>query len=162
MNREEASGISEIEHLLPKRTPGRRGKEAGMGSLEAKRREVRGSGEGNWIWPDKLPNVKETKALIGIALEIAVKLVFTNFVYTFGGENYLQSFGGPIGARLTMCASRLVMQDWHENFILRLKQSKIFEKLGTLYVDDGRNMWEVFDRGTRYVKETGTLEVMDE
>ena len=127
LNREAVTNISEIEHLLPKRTPGRRGKEAGMGSLEAKRREVRESGEGNWIWPTLLPTERETRMLIGIALEIAVKMVFTNFIYTFGGESYLQGFGGPIGARLTMCASRLVMQDWHENFVLRLKQSKLFD-----------------------------------
>ena len=95
LNRGEASSISEIEHLLPRRTPGRRGKEAGMGSLEARRREVRESGEGNWIWPDTLPTVSDTKTLIGIALEIAVKLVFTNLIYTFGGENYLQSLAAP-------------------------------------------------------------------
>ena len=99
--------------MLPKRTPGRRGKEAGLGSLEVRRREVRESGEGNWVWPEAVPTVRETKILIGIALEIAVKMVFTNFVYTFGGESFLQSFGGPIGARLTMCAARLVLQDWH-------------------------------------------------
>ena len=98
---------------------------------------LRESGEGNWIWPETLPTVRETKILIGIALEIAVKLIFNNFVYTFGGESYLQSFGGPIGARITMCDSRLVMQDWHEHFVERLKRSKLFEKLGGLYVDDG-------------------------
>ena len=67
-----------------------------MGSLEAKRREVRESGEGNWIWPEILPTVRETKLLIGIALEIAVKMVFTNFIYTFGGESYLRKARGPI------------------------------------------------------------------
>ena len=161
LNRESSADISEIAHLLPRRTPGRRGKEAGMGSLEAKRREIRESGEGNWVWPDTIPTIREIKIMIGIALEIAVKLVFTNFVYTFGGESFLQGFGGPIGARLTMCASRLVMQDWHENFTMRLKQSKIFERLGGLYVDDGRNMLEVFEHGTRFVQETGTLEIME-
>ena len=76
LNREESSGLSEVLHLLPKRTPGRRGKEAGMGSLEAKRREVRESGEGNWVWPETLPTEKETRELIGIAMEIAVKTLF--------------------------------------------------------------------------------------
>ena len=37
LNRDICSGTSEIEHLLPKRTPGRRGVEAGIGSLEVKR-----------------------------------------------------------------------------------------------------------------------------
>jgi len=162
LNGGESSDIRDIEHLLPKRTPGRRGREAGMGSLEAKRREVRDSGEGNWIWPEELPNEKETRILIGIALEIAVKMVFNNFIYTFGGESFLQSFGGPIGARITMCVSRLVMQDWHEQFITRLRESKLFERLGGLYVDDGRNLYEVFEYGTRYVYETETLEILEE
>ena len=72
-----------------------------------------------------------------------------------------RALGGVIGARLTMCASRLVMQDWHENFVMRLKQSKLFEKLGGLYVDDGRNMYEVFEYGTRFIPQTGTLETSE-
>ena len=81
------------------------------------------------IWTDILPTEKEKRILLGIALEIAVKMVFINFIYTFGVESYLQIFGGPVGARLTMCASRLVMQDWHEHFNIRLKKSHLFEKL---------------------------------
>ena len=53
------------------------------------------------------------------------------------------------------------MQDRPEHFILSLKESKIFEKLGGLYVDDGRNMYEVFEHGTRYVYETGTLKILE-
>ena len=87
LNKKYCEGIKEIEHLLPKRTPGRRVKEAGMGSWEARRREVRESGEGNWIWPEKLPKEKETRKLLGMALEIAVQLNFTNFIYTFGGKS---------------------------------------------------------------------------
>ena len=77
------SDISEIEHSLPKINPRRRGKEGGMGSLEAERRKVRRSGEGNWAWPENLPTVRKTKILIGIALEILVKMIFSNFIYTF-------------------------------------------------------------------------------
>ena len=57
-----------------------------------------------------------------------------------------------------MCVSQLVMQDWHENFIMRIKQSRLFEHLGGLYVDDGRNMLDVLQLGHRFVKQTGTLE----
>ena len=57
-----------------------------------------------------------------------------------------------------MCVSRLVMQDWHENFTIRLKASKIFEHLGGLYVDDGRNLLDVLPLGCRFVSETGTIE----
>ena len=67
------SDISEIEHSLPKITPRTRGKEeggGGMGSLEAERRKVKRSGEGNWAWPENLLTVRKTKILIGIVLEI--------------------------------------------------------------------------------------------
>ena len=39
-----------------------------------------------------------------------VKLLFENFVYTFGREEYLQGFSGPIRARLAMAVARIIMQ----------------------------------------------------
>ena len=57
-----------------------------------------------------------------------------------------------------MCVSRLVMQDWYENFTLKLRESKITEYLGGLYVDDGRNMVDVLPLGCKYVIESGTIE----
>ena len=80
LNRDISSDISEVEHLLPKRTPGRRGKEAGIGSLKVRRRDLRGSGDGNWVRPENMPTEQEIMKLIGIALEIAVHIVFNNFV----------------------------------------------------------------------------------
>ena len=83
MNRDKCLNLRDIIHLLPYRTPGRRGPEAGMGSIEARKRHVKKSGEGNWTWPEKKPNKKEIKKLIGAALEIAIQLVFESLVYTF-------------------------------------------------------------------------------
>ena len=77
--------------------------------------------------------------LMAILLEIAVNSFFRSFVYTYGGEYFIQGDGGPIGARLTMCVARLVLQDWYESFRAILDQSKIGEHLRGLYVDDGRN-----------------------
>ena len=94
-------------------------------------------------------------------MEVAVGFFFKNFTYTFGGKKYLHLTGGPIGARLTMCVSRLVMQDWHENFIPRLKASKLFEHLGGLYVDDGRNLLDILPLGCKYVPELGAIECSD-
>ena len=39
---------------------------------------------------------------MGLAMEIGVVFFFSNLMYTFANEVYLQTFGGPIGARLTM------------------------------------------------------------
>ena len=66
------------------------------------------------VWPSELPTEKEDILLIGIALAIAL--------YAFVGKRFLQCFGDPIGVKLTMCISRLVMQDWHENFTLQTRE----------------------------------------
>ena len=85
-------------------------------------------------------------------LEIAIKFFFDNFVYTFGGEKYLQQSGGPIGARLTMAIARLVMQDWWDTFSQILSNSKIKERLRAIYVDDGRMIVEKLKKGFKYDK----------
>ena len=88
--------------------------------------------------------------MIGIALEIAVKFFWSNFVYTFGGEKFVQSGGGPIGARITICIARLIMQDWRENFNILFEKSKVREFLKGIYVDDGRSVMEKLKLGTRF------------
>ena len=71
-------------------------------------------------------------------LEISVKFFFDHFVYKFGGKDILQCFGRPIGARITMCISRLDMQDWWEKFAEILENFNITHMLRAIYVDDGR------------------------
>ena len=93
---------------------------------------------------------EDIKKLMGCCLEIAVKFFFRNFVYTFGGEMYVQDFGGPIGARLTMCLARVVLQAWSEEFSSILKSCDINEHLRAIYVDDGRNVVDKLKLGTRY------------
>ena len=68
-------------------------------------------------------------------MEISVVFFFRHFTYTFGGKIYIQNSGGPIGARLTMCVARLVMQQWRDEFSQLLKVSNIKEKLSKIYVD---------------------------
>ena len=86
-------------------------------------------------------------------LEIAVSFFFDNFVYTFGEKSILQCGGGPIGARLTMCVSRLTMQDWWEQFLSILDNSKIEQLMNAQYVDDGRIVIEILKKGVRFDKE---------
>ena len=52
-------------------------------------------------------------------------MIFENFIYKFGGKLYRQGSGGPIGARVTMAASRLVMIDWGEEYSSALKRSRM-------------------------------------
>ena len=110
MNRNLTSGINEIEHLLPYKKPGRPGKESGMSSRECKKRELRiNHPDSCWEWPEDTVSEKEERILISIAIEISVRFFFSNFIYTLGGEHYIQCSGGPIGARLTMALARLIM-----------------------------------------------------
>ena len=151
LNEHLSSDISTVRHLLPYKKKGRKGKESGMSSDECKKRNLRINCKTScWDWPNVEITEKDIKELLGITMEIVVKFFFTNFVYTFAGENFLQSTGGPIGARLTMCIARLVMQDWSEHFTDILKENKIRELLRGIYVDDGRNIIELLRLGTRY------------
>ena len=123
-------------------------------------RNIRGNEKkSNWSWPQNRATEKEKRKLVAAALEIAVKFFFDNFIYTFGGDCYKQGFGGPIGARLTMAVSRLIMQAWYESYSGILSKSKIRELLRGIYVDDGRAVVRKMELGTRYNKETGVFEI---
>ena len=157
LNKHLSENISPVAHLLPVRRKGKRGAEPGMGSFECNRRHIteefmKGNKlvKSSWIWPEIEPTDKEIKTLMAIMLEISVKYFFDNFVYTFGGLDFLQSSGGPIGARLTMAISRLVMQEWWDQFALLLERSNLKYLLKSIYVDDGRLVIALLNRGIRY------------
>ena len=90
---------------------------------------------------------------MGIGIGIAIKCLFENFVYTFGGKYFLQQKGAPIGARVTMCVSRIVMQDWRDEYERILEVSQVETLLKGLYVDDGRDLIKLLRLGTRFDKE---------
>ena len=92
----------------------------------------------------------DIKELLSIAMEIAVKFFWRNFTYTFGDSDFLQEDGGPIGARLTMCIARLILQDWSENFQEILKDNEILELLRGIYVDDGRSVVSKIENNKRF------------
>ena len=88
-------------------------------------------------------NEENQAKLMGFAIEAAIIFFFENFVNTFGGKKYLQCSGGPIGAWLTMAVSRLVMQQWNEDFDKVLDKSRIEEIMCGLYVDNGRSFLRI-------------------
>ena len=98
--------------------------------------------EQKYIWPQMVDyiGIEAQSLLMGLAMEIGVVFFFNNFTYTFANEVFLQMFGGPIGARLTMAVARLVMQTWKDNYDEILERSQIEQLLSGLYVDDGRNL----------------------
>ena len=108
--------------------------------------------ESKFRWPSSMDlisnNVK--KKLMGFAMEVAVCFFFRNFTYAFGGDIYVQMFGGPIGARITMAVAKLVMQDWKDHYDQILENSGITELLTGLYVDDGRTFQRKLKWGERF------------
>ena len=108
MNRKMTSNIGKLWRYLPYRKK-KGGVEPGMNS-----RGVKQDNEDNdqWIWPKvEIPEQDRTE-LIGVMLEIGIRVMFRNLVYSFGGEYYLQTEGGPIGIRGTGAVSKLITRDF--------------------------------------------------
>ena len=154
-----SSDLSSVSALLPEKRKGRRGKESGMHSNECLKRHIDTDDiESCWTWPKVIIGESETKELLSVAMEIAVKFFWGNFTYTFGGQDFIQEDGGPIGARLTMCVSRLIMQAWSEKFSKILSNNKIMELLKGIYVDDGRSVVSKIENNARFSQESGKFE----
>ena len=162
LNRDLCSVIHEIDQYLPKRRKGRRGQEAGMGSEECSKRYIEDNEKSNWTFPILNLSEREKRKLIGAAIEISIRFFFRNFTYTFGGKTYVQLEGGPIGARITMCVARLVLQHWREKYKEILKEGNIREKLSKIYVDDNRCVVEKIKPGLRFIENEGKFKFQSE
>ena len=92
---------------------------------------------------------------MGHVAEIGTRALFENFCYRFGGESYHQQLGGPIGARVTMCAARMVMQHWARGYKTILLRAGLRLPLLKGYVDDGRQGSTVLRRGMVFDCEEG-------
>ena len=108
--------------------------------------------ENKFRWPQFVDYIgeDEKRLLMGLAIEIGVVFFFNNFTYTFANEIFMQMFGGPIGARLTMAVARLVMQTWKEEYDKILEKSNITQLLSGLYVDDGRHLHRKLEIGEHF------------
>ena len=112
-----------------------------MRSEECGKRYMEENEESNWTFPTLHLSLKEKRKLIGAAIEISIKFIFRNFTYTFGGRTYVQLEGGPIGARITMCVARLVLQHWREKYIEIIKEGNIREKWHLMYFITGCDIY---------------------
>ena len=110
--------------------------------------------EGQWIFPEKKLTDAEKLEIVARVIEIGVRIVFENFCYKFGGETLKQGAGGPIGARVTMAAARIVMQSWAEKYLKILENSGMRVGLLTGYVDDVRQVSSCLKQGMRYCKDS--------
>ena len=120
-------------------------------------------GDENKQWQFKrTPTDLEIKEIAARCAEIATRVIWENFCYRFAGKTYRQSSGGPIGARVTMCVARLIMQDWGERYRELLVNASMRIALLNNYVDDVRQGCTLLKMGMRFNEEqmefTWTLE----
>ena len=149
MNEKYTGDLQGLRSILPRRRK-RQGSAPGMTGKAVNDRAEEDDGEHQWVYPNREPTHKQKRMIISRCCEIGVRMVFENFTYKFGGQAYKQSEGGPIGARLTMCAARLVMMEWAETYNNILGDGGEEPELLEVYVDDGRQAGKVFRKGTRF------------
>ena len=149
MNRKYTGSLEKIRHLLPwkRKTPG---VQAGMKSkFVNSKKDLE---EKQWLFPKAQPNRKEKRMIVARVAEIGTRFIFENFTYQCGEDIFKQMSGGPIGARVTMAAARIVMQNWSRQYRDILLKSGIRLTDLSGYVDDGRQAGTTLRRGMRYDK----------
>ena len=144
MNEEYTSDLDKIRKLMPRRLT-KPGVKPTMKCKWVNNKEV--LDDDDWIYPPIIPTREQTRWIQGHVAEIGTRMIFENFVYQFGGVAYHQQQGGPIGARVTMCAARMVMQHWARGYEMILLKAGLRIPLLGGYVDDGRQGSTVLRRG---------------
>ena len=76
------------------------------------------------INPDVELRDTERRLILAKAVKVAVKIIFANHIYQFGGKKYKQVAGGPIGLRLTRLVARVVTDTWDLAFLSKLDTSQ--------------------------------------
>ena len=56
-------------------------------------RNKEGNEDTQWIFMGKNPNEQEMKELVSLVLEIAIRILWENYCYDFGGQTSLQTEG---------------------------------------------------------------------
>ena len=159
MNKHLTTNLGKMWKILPyRRKVG--GNAPGMASKAMVGKD--GDVEDQWIFKTKEVSKEQLMEIVARCTEIAIRIIFENFMYNFGGKTRLQRKGGPIGARLTMACSRVVMQEWGEKYRRILVEARLVITLFKIYVDDVRQVSTVLKMGTRYNAEVKKLVVVEE
>ena len=112
-----------------------------------------GEEDKQWVYPRCTPTEQDEREIIARCAEIATRTIYQNFCYKFAGTVYLQTDGGPIGARITMCLARIVMYDWGTKYRTILTKASLRIALLSSYVDDVRQGSTCLRFGMRFDKE---------
>ena len=136
--------LEDLRELMPRRMT-KPGVKPTMKSRWVNHKEI--LDDDDWVYPQRIPTSKQRRMIIGRVAEIGTREVFENFCYQFGGVAYHQQNGGSIGARVTMCVAKMVMQHWARGYTNILLKAGLKIPLMAGYVDDGRQGSTVLRKG---------------
>ena len=111
-----------------------------------------GGSEKQWEYAPE-PGRLGTRLLMAAAIRIGVLTVFETHVYAFGGHEFKQSDGGPIGLRFTGVLARIRVNHWANKVINILESNNIKVLLAKSYVVDFRFILHRITGGLRYIPE---------
>ena len=158
INKEYTGDLKCIWNVLPWRretngtAPGMKAKE-----LNSKKGNV----EKQWQFPRATPTPTQIREIQARCAEIGTRFLFQNFTYKFNKETYQQTSGGPIGARVTMAAARIVMNDWGAKWKEILRATSVITAMLDGYVDDVRHESTSLRMGTRWDAEKKTFNITE-
>ena len=159
VNRKYTGDLDCLRDILPwKRNKGSTAPGMKSKELNSKKGEI----EMQWNFPKREPTETQIREMQARIAEIGVRFLFENFVYKFSGENYHQQAGGPIGARVTMAAARIVMSDWGERWRCIIEGAGVLVGMIDGYVDDVRNHSTCLRYGTRWDEETSSFKIAED
>ena len=91
--------------------------------------------------------MEEKRKILAHVVEIAVVVMMSTHLYTFGGETFIQSSGGPIGMRATASLASVIMKIWDVAWCNLMKREGIKMDLVVRYVDDCRMFMPCINEG---------------
>ena len=106
--------------------------------------------ESSWTVPEVEITKVELRKLVATSLYLGVRFSFSSYLYSFGGITFKQQSGGPIGSRLTMACSRIVMLRWGRKMKEVAEASGIKLLFGKYYVDDVRVVTRLLRNGEKF------------
>ena len=99
--------------------------------------ESASKGVDKWVWrTNREPSDKQKTKMMGLLLEKIVKWIMENHIYMFDSELYRQTSGAPIGLKISVSISRIVMIFWDRWMMIRMIDKNLKTEVFLRYVDD--------------------------
>ena len=100
--------------------------------------------------------------MTSLVLKKLVLVALQNHVFSFDNRIYKQSSGGAIGDRLTGSLGALVALVHSRELLSILENSGAVFRILQVYTDDGNHCMKALAPGSRYIRGTQRIEVVDE